>query len=449
MKSLIETISSNQVYNSKELKDFFLSLENKYTITSEDKYYNLVNFSQNSGISYHKWFKYREGFSGALIDELINISSIKDGEVIVDPFCGSGTTLVSSVLKGYDTLGIDINPMSVEISKVKSKKYNQTIFDKIDTAKKALIRDFSCIMPFGFDNVSKYFSKINFDELRKIYFFVKSMDDEDLKEIFFTAYLSIIEDVSDRKRDGNGMKISISKVSDVLSFYLDKLDEIKNDMESILPEILGKSSVYVGSSMNIDEIFCKTFGDKIKAGAIIFSPPYANSFDYFESYKLELWMGGFLDESNKISDLRKDAVHSFVRGSNDDTKNNDIYVKLLAKEIQEAIPYKEKLTGRKDIRTRKVPDMILGYFSDMEEVIKKCSKILERGKQVFIVVDQSSYLGKIVPTDLLFGHISEKYDFAVREIIVCRPSKTSGQQLSMYPYLKNTLRESIVILEKK
>lgn len=121
---------------------------------------------------------------------------------------------------------------------------------------------------------------------------------------------------------------------------------------------------------------------------------------------------------------------------------------MLAEEIENAIPEKEILTGKRDSRTRKVPAMIKGYFSDMQDIILECSLSLPKGKRCYIVVDQSSYLGKIVPTDLLFGYIAEKCGFKVVEIDICRNAKTSGQQIQRFPYLKTALRESIVILEK-
>ena len=65
-----------------------------------------------------------------------------------------------------------------------------------------------------------------------------------------------------------------------------------------------------------------------------------------------------------------------------------------------------------------------------------------------IVIDQSSYLGKIVPSDLLFAYLAEEIGFKVKKIIECRNAKTSGQQVNQFPYLKNGLRESIVVLTK-
>ena len=41
------------------------------------------------------------------------------GKIILDPFCGSGTTLVEGLLAGHNVIGIDIDPLSLWISKSK------------------------------------------------------------------------------------------------------------------------------------------------------------------------------------------------------------------------------------------------------------------------------------------------------------------------------------------
>ena len=50
-----------------------------------------------------------------LLDRIIKIST-DEGDCVLDPFCGSGTTLVSAKLLGRDYIGIDINKDAIEIS---------------------------------------------------------------------------------------------------------------------------------------------------------------------------------------------------------------------------------------------------------------------------------------------------------------------------------------------
>lgn len=444
MKQLLQT---TRVYESEELQQFVLSLESKYAIESaQDKYHNLVNFSSNESVPYHQWFKYREGFAGELITELISMSGALPGECIIDPFCGSGTTNVVAILNGYDTLGLDVNPMSAFLANAKVDHYSRKDLEQVASHLSELKVFTTHTYKPTYEDIRKYFNSHNFDELVKIKSFIDTLNDSKAKNILRVAFDSIVIDCSDRKRDGNGLKKYATKVNDVIGYYFKKVNLIIQDIKSITPMAGTSGHGVYDTAYNLNDEYIQLFGNK-PAGAIIFSPPYANSFDYFESYKLELVFGDYANGMKGLNDLRKKAVRSFIGGASQDTC--DHYVDLIALEIENAIPAKEAETGKRDVRTRKVPNMIRGYFADMHEIIRQCALTLGPGKKTYIVVDQSAYCGKIVPTDLLLAYFGEQEGFTVGTIIECRKARTSTQQLNKYPYLKATLRESIVELIKK
>lgn len=442
-----QLLLNNKIYDSDILQEFILSLESRYIIESaEDKYHNLVNFSTNTSVPYHQWFKYREGFASELITELISMSGAQPGECIIDPFCGSGTTNVVSILNGYDTLGLDVNPMSAFITSAKVDHYKQSDLDLaaayLESLKSFSEHDFKSY----YEDIRKYFNESNFRELVRIKTFLNTLSDSKAKNILLVAFNSIIMDCSDRKRDGNGLKTRPTKVDNVMQIFQSKVELIISDINSIKPNELATGHGVYNTAYELYDEYLKSFSTN-KPGAIIFSPPYANSFDYFESYKLELVFGDYANGMAGINELRKKAVRSFIGASQQTTC--DPYVDMIALEIENAIPLKEKETGKRDTRTRKVPNMIRGYFSDMHEVIIQCALTLPSGRRTYIVVDQSAYCGKIVPTDLLLAYFGEQEGFEVGRIIECRKARTSTQQLNKYPYLKTTLRESIVELIKK
>ena len=76
-------------------------------------------------------------------------------------------------------------------------------------------------------------------------------------------------------------------ISSVLQIFSDKVDLIIKDIsdQGVKKSVSGYG-VY-DTAYNLNTIVNSCWKGK-QAGAIIFSPPYANSFDYFESYKLEL-----------------------------------------------------------------------------------------------------------------------------------------------------------------
>ena len=439
-----ELLKTQRIYDSSALQEWLLSLETKYAVgAAPEKYHRLVNFSANAAVPYHQWFKYREGFAGELIAELIALSGAQKGELIIDPFCGSGTTNVVAVLSGYNTLGLDVNPMSAFLTNTKVDRYDTQDFEEIRGFLAAL-RNFRGGAPRKSDReVCRYFQPARFDELVRIRSFLDTLPESRAGQLLRAAFVSIILNCSDRKRDGNGLKVSASRVKDTAAFFEEKAALMIEDIRRVRPCDGVRGFGLCDTACHLYQRY-ENCRDGRRAGAIIFSPPYANSFDYFESYKLELILGGFADGMTGIADLRRGAVRSFVGAQVQ--KACDPYIDLIAKEIEEAIPAKEARTGKKDGRTRKVPDMIRGYFSDMREVLRQCALCLNPGGKTYIVVDQSAYLGKIVPTDLLLAYLGEQEGFAVGRIVKCRNARTSTQQLNQYPYLKTTLRESIVEL---
>lgn len=454
---LSDAIEQYGIYSNQRLKDYILGLDNRFLIKDEiDFFSQLVNFSKNKDIPYHGWFKYREGFSHTLIKELIKRCGLQDTEYVLDPFCGSGTTVVEAALNGYSGIGIDINPVSAFVSKVKCRSYTDEEIERIRELIPELtasIRQSDMLEEYKvkYQEVEKFFNKDKFSRLiaiRQALDASKEAYGTKISELLFCAYICIVEEVSDRKRDGNGLKTQVSKVTCVEEYFIEKLEEMIKDIEThrISPELV--SIIEYGDAMKLSQIiekYARTMNRTL--GAIMYSPPYANSFDYFESYKMEVILADYASDMKGISAYRQQAVESFI-GRMDERNCTRDFIEWIADEIETAIPEKEARTGKRDARTRRVPKMIKGYFTDMEKVIEESAAVLPSGKKCCIVVDQSAYLGRIVPTDLFFAAIAEDYGFEVHEIIVCRNAKTSGQQIQRYPYLRDSLRESIVVLER-
>lgn len=448
------------IYNNERLRRFIVDLENLYPLVDNiDTFSTLVNFSQNGLLPYHGWFKYREGYGSALVSRLIQEERLSDQEYVIDPFSGSGTTLVEASLQGYSSFGIDVNPMSAFVADTKVKRYSNEeltniieFISIIESSSSSELRNLTSKqtdLEYRWSYLSKYFQPAHLYDLKAIVEYIEEIPNDKIRHFFMTACLAVTEEISDRKRDGNGLKTSISKVTSVISTYSQKVKQMLEDVTSYPIPNSGEGRVISSSAVELKEqadIF--TAQSKKEPGVIIFSPPYANSFDYFESYKMELYLGGFVKNSTDMKNLRKKAVHSFIRPTKEDRKVQ-WFIDEMAKEIENAIPEKENRTGKVDLRTRKVPALIRGYFYDMGEIIKACSDTLPVGKRTYIVVDQSAYLGKIVPTDLFLAKIAENHGFVVEKILVCRKAKTSAQQYKLYPYLENTLRESIVVLRKE
>lgn len=447
------SVDFSPTYSNKHLINTLNELEITLGIISEqERFGDQVNTSISKSQPYHRWARYREGYSGVLVRELIGRSNLDPRRHFTfDPMCGSGSTLVTSVQIGYDSLGCDVNPYSVDLTNAKLWHYTEDQVKQVEYFINNPLTDTPHEGYPGWQSLEDslpYYRETHLNVLRQIKYAVEKQEDESVKHLLFVAWLSVLEDCSEKKKDGNGLASRPSKVTDVWSHFSMQVSQFlydirNNPLPSSATAYARKHSALNCASI-VDE-FAATTGKEV--GAIVFSPPYANSFDYFESYKLEL-LGGYYS-ANELANARQDAIRNYRKGYGYDLTTEYELVQMLCEEVRTRIPLKETRTGRVDNRSRLVPNLLVGYFEDMGVVLEQFSQCMPSGSSCHIVVDQSAYLGVIIPTDLVLADIAMRKGFEVESLIFCRSAKTSSQQMKQYPYLKSMLRESILSLTRK
>ena len=89
-------------------------------ITKNPKINHGTNFKNNTTVPIHNWYSYLEGFAWNFVKKTLTELPKKDDFTVLDPFCGSGTTLVESGFMGLKSIGYDINPFLTFVSKIKT-----------------------------------------------------------------------------------------------------------------------------------------------------------------------------------------------------------------------------------------------------------------------------------------------------------------------------------------
>lgn len=425
-------------------------LQRRYRFADEAHLFaDLVNTSTVQSRAFHRWARYREGYSPLLVEELIRRSSLDPSlHYVIDPMCGSGTTVVAANEVGFDALGCDVNPYAVDLTNAKTYHYSESDLEDLDDFLSSLSTRTHKYQLAVEPEIRKYFPAGNLDALLSIRGAIENLPSAAAVSLAKMAWLSIIEDCSNRRKDGNGLATTPCRVADVPSFFVAKLQTFTSDVASrgLHRSLNGRavecSALSCGAAVESFDVFSKK-----RAAAVIFSPPYANSFDYFESYKLELLLGEYCSVESLVT-KRASAVRNYRISYGYELQSEFDLVELTCNEILSALPEKEKLMGQKDARTRIVPNLLRGYFDDMYKALQAIFASLLRGGKCFIVVDQSAYVGVIVATDLILAALGERVGFDVELVSRCRRASTSAQQLKRYPYLRDYLRESIVTLRK-
>ena len=442
-------IKQSQYYELKSCRNAIKDIEERFEYINEiENFGNLVNFSTAKEEPYQRWVRYREGYSTSLVNELIRRANIDASKhFVADPMVGSGSTIISAVRNGFDSFGVDVNPFCRLIISAKLLSPKEDDYAEINAFLNSLPETF-LTTDIGEPPLSEYFPKdnlINLLELRKR---IAGVTNSTSKQILTACWFFILESCSNRKKDGNGLATRPAPVTNVLAHFKDVLADILTDYSNFPLKKDINTEVYTASALDFSS-YSRMFEKKSnkKLGAIIFSPPYANAFDYYESYKMELLFGQLYDmEDYQLH--KKQQIRNYRISYGKEIRCDYPTIELLCDAVNFAIPQKEAITGKRDARTRLMPNMLRGYFTDMGQVLKELYGALDKNGCCYIVVDQSAYVGVIIPTDVLLARIAETIGFEVDNIVVCRKASTSVQQRKAYPYLGSTLRESIVCLHK-
>lgn len=462
----IESIASEPTVNyglfQDELKDtqveqlkVFNELDVGMPMFNGTSFGNQVHFQNAFQTPVQRWFPYREGYSTRLVNAFLKELKITGN--VFDPFSGSGTTLLASRQNNLNSFGIDVNPISVLVAKVENEKYSKIDIENFyaEIINLTSISRSTEVFQTSFNLADKVFNSEILQTLLQLKFQIKKIENEKIQDAFFVAWLAIIEDVSNIKKEGNGIKyknrkrtskgyINIDKdVWEKQVFPDDKFSFVKTKLikhlEIILEDIknnfgicIKRPKIFKGSCLEFD----KLFSDEIQF--TFFSPPYCNCFDYFEIHKVELWLGDFVTDKEEFRSLRNIGFRSNTNSLNHKPiiyKNENL----------------ENLISLFDIDKLwniKIPSVVRGYFDDTNTLLKKLYQQTIKGGYVGVVVGNSAYSGVIIPSDVLVADIAKEVGFKVKSIFVTRHLTTSSQQKQELVVLKNYLRESIVLLEK-
>jgi len=202
-------------------------------------YYYLQKYNQTKSVNQyltHWIYPYKGKFHPQMIRALMNIIKIQQGETLFDPFVGSGTAVLEAQVLGINGIGLDISPLCVLISKVKTESV-----DIIDEIKK--YKDFYLFKKNG-----------------------KEPSDERTKKFYKVAEMMAHSDQSRR-----GRNFDSSFVSDALKMIA-SVEDYSNAIKKHNLKI-GKTKILEGDARKID------LKDESVDG-IITSPPYSIALNY-------------------------------------------------------------------------------------------------------------------------------------------------------------------------
>lgn len=218
----------------------------------------------------------------------------ESGDIVFDPFCGSGTTLVEATLLGRSSIGTDINPISVLASKVKttplSQKDIKLIKNYISTLQKSDPKaDFSKNIP-EFHGRDHWFMAHVQNELAMLRAIITDLTKPKSNTRYFLdlAFSSIVNLVSNQDSDTRyaavEKDIPVGKPTQLLikrtELMLERMKDFVTKAKDVTVDARLTDSRQLG------------FIEDASIDLLVTSPPYANTYDYYLYHKHRMnWLG--------------------------------------------------------------------------------------------------------------------------------------------------------------
>ncbi len=211
----------------------------------------------------------------------------KQGDTVLDPMSGCGTTLVEAFLNNRKSIGNDFNPLATLISKVKTTLIPEIDFwhfeKKFAQTKRFLDLDYHRIEERANSlpnrTISKIFNKAIISKLEAIREMVLGLKEEDYNNLYDFGLVALSATIWSLVENGNGLNIE--------NTFIKKVRAMKK-------EILETANIISGSP-NVKVIKGDARKLKIKnesVDLIVTSPPYVNALDYYRVHMYNmLWLG--------------------------------------------------------------------------------------------------------------------------------------------------------------
>ncbi|MGQ9632302.1 MAG: DNA methyltransferase [bacterium] len=416
-------------------------LEDKFAhlLREELQLANLVSYVGNKNMPILRLYRYKEAFAFRFVEEFISRFSLDEKDYIFDPFCGMGTTLFTASQKGIPSIGVDKLPIAVFVAQTlplfhslkpgQIKETFEQLRAKVGQAPPAPVALDVAIMKVAFPP----------DTLLALRKWKAVIDDLEspLRDVFLLLFFSILEPCSYTSKDGQFLRLVREKKVAIPEEVLGrKVYEAERDIQLIEKlkwnQSVQLSSVYLGDTRDLAEI---TFARQ--PTAIITSPPYANRYDYTRTYSLELCFH-FVRNFTELKALRFSILRSHIESKVGPHKQPP---HPAVKEVVDVLREKGKT-----LNNPRIPDMLTGYFVDMQKVIREWARVLAPKALVAMVVDNVRFEGELLPVDLVLSEMAEEAGFQIEEILVARYKGNSSQQMGKYGRVP--VRESIVVWRK-
>jgi DNA modification methylase len=406
----------------------------------------------------HDWYRFVLSFPPHLVRSYLDEFGVNRESVVLDPFCGTGTTLVECKMNGIPSVGIEANPFPKFASLVKTS-WGVDPDRMLDVAHRTAERTLSLLLAEGIDDeetisvpdtnplrslplesekllLKNSISPLPLHKSLVLCDQLKGVSGEPGYDHLRLALASALVNRVSNLRFGPEVGVGqIKPNAPVVSNWLREVERVALDLKMVNKNTYATSTVYLEDSRQVSSV--------LKGGtvdAVITSPPYPNEKDYTRTTRLESVLLGFVTSKRDLRRFKK----SFVRSNTRSVYKEDSDHLWVAKNesistIANQIEKRRIQLGKTSGFERLYPRVTKLYFGGMARHLEELKSVLKPGARLaYVVGDQASYLRVMIRTGELLAEIAQDMGYELQRVDLFRKrfATATGEML----------REEVVIL---
>ena len=412
---------------------------------------------QATRYSVHGLHDYKGKFNPQVAKAILNYLHLERGRIL-DPFCGSGTTLVECAHAGISAVGCDVNPLAVFIANAKLSALSISLPDLLDSAKRVVhvvskrAVETPPSDPARLEYLRAWFPPENLTIIEMLHVAI-SGEEPPIKEVLMAIVSDLLREYS--WQEPIDLRIrrrkSAPPATPILSEFLrmcEKLGARVAAAQDVLGRLEPSCRAILANSKSLTRHQINT--DKPMDGAVT-SPPYATALPYIDTQRLSLvWLG--LTPPRHLPRLQAQLIGSREFHGDYDRSwderlilNSDGLPRRMHAFCEEL---RSSLTEQDGFRRRAVPLLLYRYMVGMRAMFRSVAALLKPGAPFALIVGHNhTVLGGTridIDTPAILAELASTASYDVQERIELQTYQRYGL------HQKNAIgKEELIILRRQ
>ena len=364
----------------------------------------------------HRWFRYSAGFSAVWAESVIRQERERRAVRVLDPFAGSGTTVLASQAAGAESIGLEAHPFVARVARAKLlwRTDADSFVNRARSVRDQALDLKPCLGEYPKLIRSCYDDEAlgRLDTLRRSY--EEQRGDDAASELVWLALVASLRRasyVNTAQWQYVLPRKSKKQVVDALAAFDETVQTIYADMRTAPTKPVPPAGV-----LAVDARTCEGVEDG-SVNVVVTSPPYPNNYDYADATRLEM---SFMGEVGGWGDLQQVVRRYLIRSCSQHVPERAIDLAdvlrspELAPIINELRPVCEELATVRESKGGKKTYhlMVACYFLDLARTWRSLSRVCTDSARLCFVIGDSAPYGVYVPVVPWLGKLAVAAGFS-------------------------------------